>query len=641
MTEASVDGDAHTFASLPASLQAAVLQRVTMETAQFCRLSLVCRSWRDLVRSQMWPHLQSLTLYGAGGLSPFVALAPDVETVCVCPYTGLSSAELSELQSLPLKRLRIEGMAALSPEALVCLASPLLTELSVVDCALDVARLAALLSQCPALTSLCVTNAPLRRVSACGAFVEELEAAGQRLTLLNLSGSCEWLDTTILGALASSCTHLELLDVGGARDVTAFPAELLELPSLRILRARQAGLQGDHIAVVTDAMLDDAPLLPALQQLDVSGCYRLRSRGLQSLAKALDRASGQPLTHLNVSEILDLGDADAMCFLAATKRRAQHSPHKHGLALTVASCGRLGKAFVAALCEGGFALDEFHASGLSMLDADALTQLAAAGVLSATRALDLSHCQRLAATVSAGDNTCVAAAIASAVCCAGPSLTRLLLDGCCVTDASLQLIAEACPQLEEVSLVGCAVASSGFTALGEKCPHVASLSLGGMRCCPDADALATFCALRTLRLHRFRGMAADTLALVARGCRRLQVLSLDACGGVTDDALLLLAREAPQLRVLTLQAEDHTELRGATLQHLSGLRSLTLRQCPNIGDDGVLRLLARNDQLARLALPLKLHLCMSQRIPVRVQPAPPAAGLAHWRPPPTLRMELM
>ena len=639
MTEASVDGDKHTFASLPASLQAAVLQRVTEEASQFCRLSLVCRSWRDLVRSQRWPHLRSLTLYGAGGLSPFVALAPDVDTVCVCPDTGLSSAELSELQSLPLKRLQIEGMAALSPEVLVCLASPLLTELSVRDCALDVARLAALLSQCPALTSLCVTNAPLRRVSACGAFVEELEAAGQRLTSLNLSGSCEWLDTTMLGALASSCTHLELLDVGGARDVTAFPAELLELPSLRILRARQAGLQGDHVAVVVDAMPDDAPLLPSLQQLDVSGCYRLRSRGLQSLAKALDRATGQPLTHLNVSEILDLGDSDAMCLLAAAKQRAQHRPHEHGLALTVASCGRLGKAFAAALCEGGFALDEFHASGLSMLDADALNQLAAVGVLSATRALDLSHCQRLAPPASAGDNTCVAAAIASAVCCAGPSLKTLLLDGCCVTDASLQLIAEACPQLEEVSLVGCAVSSPGFAALGEKCPHVASLSLGGRRCCPDADALA-FRALRTLRLHRFRGMAADTLASVARGCRHLQVLSLAACGGVTDDALLLLAREAPQLRVLTLQAEDHTELRGATLQHLSGLRCLTLRQCPNIGDDGVLRLLARNDQLARLALPLKLHLCMSQRIPVRVQPAPPATGLAHWRPPPTLRMEL-
>ena len=637
MTAAS-DGDTHTFASLPASLQSAVLQRVTEDASQFCRLSLVCRAWRDLVWGQPWTHLKTLTLHGAGGLSP-IALAPDVENLYVCHYAGLASAELAVMQSLPLQQLRLEGMAALSPEALLALASPQLTELRVVDCSLDVARLAALLSQCPALSTLCVTNAPLRRVSACGAFVEELEAAGLRLKQLNLAGSCEWLDTTILGAVASSCARLELLDVGGARDVTAFPPELLCLPHLRILRARQAGLQGDHVAAVIGATPDGVPLLPSLQQLDVSGCYRLRSRGLQSLANALDRESELPLTHLNLCEILDLGDADAMAFLSAAKRRSQQWPQ--GLALTVASCGRLGKAFVAALCDGGFTLDEFNVSGLSLLDADALIALAEAGVLSNSRVVDLSHCQHLAPTTNVtGHNARAADAIASAVCCAGTSLTRLVLDGCCVTDATILRIAEACTQLADVSLVGCAVSSLGFTSLGEHCTRVESLSLGGMKCVPDADSLAAFHALRTLRLHRYRGMAADTLASVARGCRHLRTLSLAACGNVTDDALLLLAREAPQLRVLTLQAEDHTELCGSTLHHLGGLRCLTLRQCPNISDGGVLRLLARNDQVAQLALPLKLHLCMSQRVPVRVQPALPETGLAHWRPPPALRMEL-
>lgn len=629
------DSSLPSFASLPTPLVACILRSVTSEAAEFCRLSLVCRPWRELVWGQRWTHLTSLVLHGSGGLSP-LPLAPGLQSVVAKANAG-SVDELQQVARLGVQQLSICD-CYLSPAMLVGLASPALEKLHLEDCSIDVARLAALLASSPSLSALSVRDSPLRNVSARDAFVDELIAAGPRLTHLDLSGACVWLDTHTLSAIASSCRNLQLLDVSGAREVNAFPPFLLELPALRVLRAHASGLLDNHLAALS-AQASRSACFVALEQLDVGGCYGLRSRGIGCLSDLLGSTTGPPLLHLNVSDLLDLSDNDAAIMLAAVERRAESQPSS-GLALNVSCCGRLGASFFNALAFSGLKLSEFKACGLTMLDALTLIQLADAGVFKCAQVLDLSHCQLLEATHCANHRAQVSDALSVAARSAGDSLRRFALDGCCLTDDALADISASCPRLEDVSLVGTRVGGLGLRALSAGCGHLQAMSIGGSRCHAMCEDLSSFGALRTLRLHRCRWVERETLETIARGSPRLQTLSLAACGGVTDDALLLLAQAAPQLRSLALQAEDHPDLRGTSLHRLTGLRRLTLRQCPHVSPDSVLRLLAANEQVMHVELPLQLHLAISQRIPVRVPRDKQAFGQTHWRPASTVHLTL-
>ena len=103
-------------------------------------------------------------------------------------------------------------------------------------------------------------------------------------------GNCSQLTDTALHALADKLTSLRVVDLRGCRGISADGVVALLRASPHVHTLSLA-----HVPMVTDAVLERiAQTLLALHVLDLSGCIKVTSAGVQNLARhpihALDLA---------------------------------------------------------------------------------------------------------------------------------------------------------------------------------------------------------------------------------------------------------------------------------------------------------------------------------------------------------------
>ena len=445
------DGEEVPIALLPAPLLQSILRLSTKDGAEFLRLAAVCRAWRDVVFSgQSWPHVHTLRLCAPGGLGA-LQLAPNLESLSVTALGGVGLGLELTLQAPPsLRRLEL-GVTRLAPTVLLALCSPALEVLDLRGSRVDGRTLAEVLKRCSAL----------RQLSCDRLSCDLSRLTGRSLTHLRLGGTCTGLDAVALGAIAIGSPGLQVLEVDGSF-LTCIPVAVLELEHLHSLHVDSANLRDESLIAEFDAA---RPAFPSLTMLSIPSC-RSTGSGFRALAAALSNPDAPPLKRLIASNLLDLTDEDGATLLQAVRERGGAGGSCEArLALDVSCCGRLGARFFAECSKLHFL--EFCASGLPLLTAEALSQIAASGALSHTSTLVLNDCELLQLR-RGGDSA--SRVLKAAACAAGRSLEQLLLNDCALDDEAARAIAGACPSLLTLSLVAVSnLSDAGMLSLATHC----------------------------------------------------------------------------------------------------------------------------------------------------------------------------
>ena len=235
--------------------------------------------------------------------------------------------------------------------------------------------------------------------------------------------------------------------------------------------------------------------------------------------------------------------------------------------------------------------------------------------------LDLSGCASL-----------TDALVCDVLCERFVGLRRLLLAQCMRLEEPAFVALHRLRQLEELDLSSCALSDGALQHLVVHCTRLQTLSLKSCRRLTDAglSALEALQELRSLELASCKGLTDGALGAIARGCVRLESLSVAHCakvggaeaaawtgalGGLrtlnvtatlTDDATLeALVARAPPVGLRSLNA-SRTQLGdggvGALLRACTRLESLYLAGCLRVSDEALALLPACAPQLRELHL---------------------------------------
>ena len=141
------------------------------------------------------------------------------------------------------------------------------------------------------------------------------------------------------------------------------------------------------------------------------------------------------------------------------------------------------------------------------------------------------------------------------------SLHTLHLSSSDITDAGLLMIAQGCPQLKDITLSYCMkICDKGLLALAVHLSGITSISLslfeagsiGGFTMASRCPALQTF-YFYEIGLNTDDSVAVnDSIMAMARGCPKLQTLSLANSQWVSDQSVAFLAERCRELRSLCL-----------------------------------------------------------------------------------------
>ena len=145
-------------------------------------------------------------------------------------------------------------------------------------------------------------------------------------------------------------------------------------------------------------------------------------------------------------------------------------------------------------------------------------------------------------------------------------LHTLDLSGSDITDAGLLMIAKGCPQLKDITLGGCAkISDKGLLALAVNLPGMTSIVLGlrsdlthvGVSAiakrCPALVKISIFGSCQStygsVELN-------DSIRAIARGCPKLQTVSISYCHWLSDESVASLAERCKELRSVCLHECD-------------------------------------------------------------------------------------
>ncbi|CAL8470610.1 g10152 [Coccomyxa elongata] len=135
-----------------------------------------------------------------------------------------------------------------------------------------------------------------------------------------------------------------------------------------------------------------------------------------------------------------------------------------------------------------------------------------------------------------------------------PQLTRVNLSGCkAVTDLGIVQLAQGCPKLTHVDLTRCTrLGDAAYEALAKHCPEIEVLRLYATM--PSAHAIQGFHLLRKLRIIDICGAHAASDAAVGSlgACHELREANLTWCVHLSDAGVCTLARGCPKLESLSL-----------------------------------------------------------------------------------------
>mmetsp|Transcript_16229 Transcript_16229/g.25324 ORF Transcript_16229/g.25324 Transcript_16229/m.25324 type:complete len:1372 (+) Transcript_16229:395-4510(+) len=276
--------------------------------------------------------------------------------------------------------------------------------------------------------------------------------------------------------------------------------------------------------------------------------------------------------------------------------------------------------------------DELNLSFLPIQNADIIC---ISSISDTIKSLDLSHCKYI------GDVGVKYLRVLK-------GLTKLNLSGCSrITDVSCRVLKENLNRLEEVDLSGCNVSDRGIIEVLEGCLYLESISIRNNSSFTDRglEAIQTNVTLmkllrsldfagcrefsneglirlleneggvirnldlsrcsqidlgligfrrnhsstncRVLKLNGLVGICDSTMAWLAEGCGRLQVLDLSDCCTVSDSSLSYLSQGCNRLKTLTLnRCRKLTDEGLSNFIHTAGhhLQSISLRNCAQVTD---------------------------------------------------------
>jgi F-box and leucine-rich repeat protein 2/20 len=146
------------------------------------------------------------------------------------------------------------------------------------------------------------------------------------------------------------------------------------------------------------------------------------------------------------------------------------------------------------------------------------------------------------------------------------SLHTLGLFKCDITDAGLLMIAQGCPQLKDITLRSCKkISDTGLLALAVNLPGMTSIDLWltSHMTCVGVSAMTERCpALVKISIHEggqslyAAVVLNDSIRAIARGCPKLQTISIYYSDWLTDESVAFLAERCKELRSVCLHGCD-------------------------------------------------------------------------------------
>jgi F-box and leucine-rich repeat protein 2/20 len=181
------------------------------------------------------------------------------------------------------------------------------------------------------------------------------------------------------------------------------------------------------------------------------------------------------------------------------------------------------------------------------------------------------------------------------------SLHTIHLSNNDITDTGLLMIAQGCSQLEDITLSYCKrITDKGLLALAVHLPGITSISLSHLFEAGSFGvfAMASLCpALQTFYFYEIGLKTDDSVAVndsimaMARGCPKLQTMSLANSQWVSDQSVAFLAERCKELRSVCLHGCNRVtdETIKAIANSCPDLEKLDIAGLPTDGSYGTLR----------------------------------------------------
>ena len=140
-----------------------------------------------------------------------------------------------------------------------------------------------------------------------------------------------------------------------------------------------------------------------------------------------------------------------------------------------------------------------------------------------------------------------------------------------ITDAGLLMIAQGCPQLKDITLRSCKkISDMGLLALAVNLPGMTSIDLWltSNMTCVGVTAIAERCpALVEISIEGEQSPDAavvvnDSIRAIARGCPKLQTISIYYSDWLSDGSVAFLAERCKELRSVCLHGCDRVSDEG-------------------------------------------------------------------------------
>ncbi|KAK9159216.1 hypothetical protein Scep_005790 [Stephania cephalantha] len=174
------------------------------------------------------------------------------------------------------------------------------------------------------------------------------------------------------------------------------------------------------------------------------------------------------------------------------------------------------------------------------------------------------------------------------------SLTSLKMESCyLISKEAFTLIGERCHHLEEIDLTDTEVDDAGLMSIS-RCKKLSSLRLGICYNLTDNSLIQVgkICReLVELDLYRSMGITDLSIAAIASGCPRLEMITLAYCKDITDTSLVSLSK-CSRLSVVEIRGCSSISSAGISTIAL-GCKQLTVldvKKCHNVDDAGLLPL---------------------------------------------------
>jgi F-box and leucine-rich repeat protein 2/20 len=144
-------------------------------------------------------------------------------------------------------------------------------------------------------------------------------------------------------------------------------------------------------------------------------------------------------------------------------------------------------------------------------------------------------------------------------------LHTLDLSGSDITDAGLLMIAQGCPQLKDITLSYCKkISDKGLLALTVNLPGMTSIDLSHASKMTHVGifTIAERCpALVKISIFDYRSTSSsielnDSIQAIARGCPKLQTISISYCDWLSNESVVFLAERCKELRSVRLVGCD-------------------------------------------------------------------------------------